>query len=882
MGAVLTGATLLGGALAADISDFQKMGPSDTVVVVGAAAQTSDVVGAVNVGATLYGHGATATSGGATTTTVEGGVALATSSTKINNGDYINVAKSIITKTDFPTTLADSVLKTNTSTEKKITNQRIEIGSKSIAFAKDVESADPDFYISNIGTSTSSPLYTLSATVESVNMLSAVGKKMSLFGKDFTVSDKTTTDKIVLYTSATTISLGRGESAKVTVDGVEHTIELKAVTAGSTSSSDRVSVSVDGVSDDITEGTSEKINNIDIFADKVSAYQEVVDGVALNSGDASLLIGSQQVTLQSGNSVMTGSSDTAIDGTNVYLTGGVTALTGITINVTSDDSSTDYIAQGGSFVDPIFGTFKISFGGVSAPLNSDVRDVVKVATSGTRDATVTFNDKLSGKSKTLTFAHDEASTIAAQDADLKKLQYGNAKDIAVFEGQNMTKDDYFVAYSDETSRLLQITYVREKSLTDTSDKVTIKDVLTSETLYDANSDTSATGNTFTVGSKTYTVIVRDNTTQGSEVVTIAPSGVTALATSPVTGTGVGVYNPIVLKNGAQLVLYAPITTGLNATTIVLPDGTKAGTTVNATAISAGLEGAKTYSAGPLKYQITTANWSTSTYKITGVKLMNSTGVGTLETAAAIVIENDNAMDSDDRSTKQEAHVVYVDGAIDTDKVGIAGYYYNRQTGATNSSTQSAYSGLRLESNTDKSQSSNAYGTVISYLSTGQRSVEITYPEAQMTADVYVLTSSAATPTSTTGTGNVVLPSLGSGISKLDSEISAEKTTKNLILVGGPYANTLVNELAEQAKTPTKAEWSEKLQGKAIIQAIGDAFQPGKTAIVVAGWSAEDTRTATLKLATADKTFKGAAQEAIGGVWSSMTYPFAAETNTTGY
>ena len=41
MGAVMTGATLLGGALAADISDFQKMGPSDTIVVVGAAAATS-------------------------------------------------------------------------------------------------------------------------------------------------------------------------------------------------------------------------------------------------------------------------------------------------------------------------------------------------------------------------------------------------------------------------------------------------------------------------------------------------------------------------------------------------------------------------------------------------------------------------------------------------------------------------------------------------------------------------------------------------------------------------------------------------------------------------------------------------------------------------
>ncbi len=871
----MTGATLLGGALAADISDFQKMGPSDTVVVVGAAAASSDVVGAINVGAAMYGHEATATSTGAVTTTVEGGVSLATSSTKINNGDNINVARTILTKAEFPTTFADSVVKTNTSTEKKITNQRISIGSKAIAFAKDIDTVDPDYYISNIGTTTSSPLYTLSATFETVNMLSAVGKKLTLFGKEFTVSDKTTSTKIVLYTSSTTASLKRGETVTVTIGGTEHTIELRAVAAGSTSSSDRVTVSVDGVSDDITEGTSTKINGLEIFADKVSSYQEVVDGVALNSGEASLLIGSEQVTLQDSNSVMKGSSDVSVDGTNVVLTGGVTALTGITVNVTSDDSSTDYIKQGGSFVDPVFGTFKISFGGVSHPKDSANRDKVTVGTSGTKDATVTFTDKLSGSSKTLTFVHDEATTIAAGDADVKKLQYANGKDIMAFEGQNMTKDDYFVAYSDETSKLLQVTFIRERG--DSSDKVTLKDVLTAETVYDADSGTGATGNTFTIGSKTYTVSVVDNSTVGSEVVTIAPSGVTATGVEPVSGTAVGVYNPIVLKNDQQLVLYAPITTGINATTITLPDGTKSGTTT--TAQAATVTGWTAVNAGPLRYNVRYDN-STGASRIEEVFLMNSTGVGNLTTAAAIVIENDNDMDSNDRSTNQDAHIAFVDGGIDTNKVGIAGLYFSRQN-ATTDTRQSAYSTQTLESNTDKQQASNPYGTLITHLTTGQRSVEISYPDVQMTADVFVLGAAATAPTtSTTGTGTVVLPSIGSGIAKLDSEISAEKTTKNLILVGGPFANSLVQELAVSGKTPTRDEWfGENLKGKAIIQAIGDAFPGGKTAIVVAGFSAEDSRIATLKLATADKTFKGVAQQQIGGVWSAFTYPFAATTTT---
>ncbi|NOR84950.1 S-layer protein [archaeon] len=117
-------------------------------------------------------------------------------------------------------------------------------------------------------------------------------------------------------------------------------------------------------------------------------------------------------------------------------------------------------------------------------------------------------------------------------------------------------------------------------------------------------------------------------------------------------------------------------------------------------------------------------------------------------------------------------------------------------------------------------------------------------------------------------GGVTQVDLGVGIAKLASEAEADKTAKNLVLMGGPYANSLVEELAVAGKTPTKAQWGD-LTGKAIIQAIDGAFVEGKAAIVVAGYDAEQTRSAALKLMTGGLT--GGMVEVVDGTTTETTY-----------
>ncbi len=113
IGLFLTGATLMGPALAAaDLSDFQNMGPSDTVIVVGANALTADVVGGINIGGKLAQSGiesatcsVSCADGGAAQVT--GGVKIETSSKKLylgasgKVGDDLREVKSTLSSNDL-------------------------------------------------------------------------------------------------------------------------------------------------------------------------------------------------------------------------------------------------------------------------------------------------------------------------------------------------------------------------------------------------------------------------------------------------------------------------------------------------------------------------------------------------------------------------------------------------------------------------------------------------------------------------------------------------------------------------------------------------------------------------------------------------------------
>jgi len=83
-----------------------------------------------------------------------------------------------------------------------------------------------------------------------------------------------------------------------------------------------------------------------------------------------------------------------------------------------------------------------------------------------------------------------------------------------------------------------------------------------------------------------------------------------------------------------------------------------------------------------------------------------------------------------------------------------------------------------------------------------------------------------------------------GVAKLDSELtSADKETYNVVLVGGPVANSVVNDLVASGKLTQKITNDDPGAGKGKVVVVDDAFVSGKVAVVVAGSDRKGTRAA---------------------------------------
>ncbi len=149
----------------------------------------------------------------------------------------------------------------------------------------------------------------------------------------------------------------------------------------------------------------------------------------------------------------------------------------------------------------------------------------------------------------------------------------------------------------------------------------------------------------------------------------------------------------------------------------------------------------------------------------------------------------------------------------------------------------------------------AYGTILVDPENNADSdtVVIEVPADLVMATVTISGSGSTLSTTAASEGGYTPAALpATGIAKVDSEAEAAKSG-NLILVGGPAVNSLVAELAADGKTRTAEGWRAETDGvrdfadTALIQAVDDAFTNGKTALVVAGYSSEDTANAAYVL-----------------------------------
>ena len=832
LGLLMGGATLMAPGIAtADLASFADMKPSDTLIVVGANAITQDVVGAINIGGALAQHGATTTvtSLAGATGAVTGGMSLATSTTPLYMYDDVTAARTTIAKGDL-SVLDSGVVQDDSGVDYKY-DQYITLGTGAVTYNKEADMSDPVLSV-NMTSLTATPLYTAKVVFNNaINMSDTTkafgGNTIALFGKEYTIGSTSTNTKLVLFGSGDAATLADGEETTVTVGGTSYTVKMIGV-----SSATIAVISVDGDSRSLTKGSSYNIKGLDIYVNDLYFFSK--EG---SVSSAKLSFGSSRITLEHQQAVKTGTADTTVEGTLVTI-GGSAEVATIEVAVAAADTSTAFLQEGTSFVDPVFGSFKLAFSGINPSLADSGRDEIKVTTSGNDRATVTATD-YNGYTKSIDFARDSAPATMSTELSFQDVNQYNYN---VVEGAAVTKSHYLVADAGDFSHLFQVTGL--SSLTTTSAKATLKDVF-SGTSYEITLNSTGQGSKVIDGQVYYANVT------ASTVPTLELTWGSG-ATNANTGDKTTVFPGIKLKNGEYLYLTAKeqaVTIADTDKTFKLPSGSAGGTAGDITIVNATVGGhfnitvtspAATHT-GAASYQVLVGSQYYNITRTSGTAATISLSSGTTGTS----ITQPAVMVMEEKDDNSAYNTVVVQTSDDTDSIKVSSTVL---ISGANSGGKSSTSDSSVTRYVD------LFGALVSVDIDSDGTVTMLYPDTQAIAGVYALETAAAVPAvgvaSATGTGTVNQPSLNGGVSKVDTEItSADKTEKNLILVGGPAANALVAELAAANKTHSMDTWMADLVGKYVIQAVEDAFAEGKTAIVVAGYEYAQTQAASLKLAT---------------------------------
>ena len=875
---LLTGMTMGVAAAANYPAPFVAGGVANVAIVYGTGEGVSslDIIQSGNIQTNLQSSmGASSTSSASTSISGEA-YPLFTGSTKVYINDSLNTVRGVLTETEMPTVLNDDSFSGNVDASY---TQTITLGTvystrdkNLITFAKQPTSdTDPQLALT-IGTARTDPLYNASVTFnKAVNLTHAdsEGEEITLFGHKFTIGSATTSTSLVLLKEAEKLSLDSdaNPSQEVTILGEVYTIEL--VSASDTSATVKVTNSA-GVSEskEINEAASKKINGITIA---ISTSDET--NLKLS---ASVIAGADKITLTDSSSVTIGEEDTTIDGTHVEFepNGRTDDITKLVVTAFADDSDEDAIVAGGSFVDPVFGSFKIDLTGFNLGVDSTSREEIKFEDNGDDRMAITFTDHRDELLSGFQFARN-----TTQKMELQHDSTGE-QNISIQEAEILHVNDYVVVGNEDNGYLLKVSTISNALTGYSSDAVKFSDAISGGS-YETTISSEGAG-TVTVGGQVY------------DVTYAALSGVDqkniTLNAQESTGNNMNVYGTIETSKGALVMFYKPLlnfslsawsstasnltnnmldSQGANLAGIRIPDGD--GYTTATVASSLGGNGNWTINDGTAKYLNTSSIIAGASVTLTIGKLtFNLTSAATAanqdvnrsslylidpETSAnivnpAIVIFTEK----DDNSDYQAQIITLEPGATSDDGIGVSDAI--RTWGVDN-----VWEAITKASDSKIQQEMDLWGilTTMDTSDSDQNTLIVSYPDEQIYAMLYAaeeaatLTSSGGSTTSATQLGEVLVK---------DTEV-ASVSSKNLIIVGGSCINSAAAKVLGGADCG--AAFTTKTgvgSGQYLIQSVGDAYATGKIALVVAGYEAADTVNAATYLrtqtvdTTAGKKYKG--------------------------
>jgi len=805
------GATMLAGtaAMALAVSDlstypapFIKGGVFVGKIVIGEKAQAIDTVGALDIAASLQRAASTAVASSSSVTQVSGGYRLDTTGDRIYLGDKVSIDS--VTKDNLDL-LKDNSFEDSSGTDYAYTQSialgraTADTGAAKLAYGQHSVSSVDSFLAFDVSSTTpnyANGNYLYTAKVDFSKVVNAtdadvIGQKIVIFGKEYTFSSESSGNKLVLYGSSEQVSLTPADTVTKTIQGVDYKVKV----IGFDSSGSKVTLQVNDATDSIVEGASKTIGGLKIYAKSVSSWNNGIDGFA------TLQLGAEKLTLEDGQEVTAGTSDTSVTGARVAIgstaTNKVEAISSIYVSV-NPDSDIKSIAEGASFTDPVYGTFALQYTDTSSGPKDASRDLIEVRPSGSSRAQATVTPA-SGTATTLYFAYESSPSVAPT------LAWDQNRAISVVEGTPAAQDQYLylspaVSTSSTTDAAAYTHLVRVKNIKQhtTQGQVQFEDAITGAEYDTQQGKFNATGDalTLTVDGKQY-VVNLTGSVSGSENVSVTYPGAVAIF-------------PAIQLTNTETFAFTQNLTGLtiaNTSVIFTPTGALTPSAV---------AGVNTVIVGAVNYTYTDAG------NITAFAITGATGL------PAVLIK-------EPKDTNNNENVWQVATTYDTTygiNVGSAS--------VTNTSTTPAATTGASMADSYTTSGIDYYGTYYTkYTPSSSNAVDVkfTVPHDQMFANFFVAPTGAAT-TSTSTSGAVSLNPISVGMAILDSDATGLGTTP-YIVVGGPCVNTVAATLMGSPADCTAGF----VEGQATIKLFAD-----KNALLVAGYSGTDTQGACRVLA----------------------------------
>ncbi len=874
MGLMMLGSTLAAAVTLADYpAPFVSDGTFNGLIVFGANAKAADVAASVEIAARLGGETTeTVPIEGTETTTVSGeSVSMASGSNQVYLKDAINVRRSTITDSDLPTILKDGTF-TDDNGNSYDYEQTITVDDAPVfEFSNSGGDLDDPALLLQVGDTVTTGTYFYRWKIDftkavDFNDAKSKGEKITIAGKEYTIGSSTDSDTLQLLGGADSVYLDteEGKTATITVSGNEYTVTLKGVTSKPEAVIEVTDSDGNSEAKTIASGGTKTVNGVEVYVDQANYY-----GLESRLGDATIMVGADELYFEKGSAVMKGSDKDSIDGTLVDWSTDCDSMTTLSIYVAAADNDVDHIGIGDNFVDPVFGTLEFLFTDApNAPTfaadkgtDTSDRSSIEISRAADRALNIKFKDK-NGNEKTQVFYYNA------------ELQDKSGNDIEIVEGTPLIEDEYTILNSGDYQQFIQVTKINIDDDDTADDDVWFKDIFTGTTYKLEDKDLGDAGDTatITISGQTYTV----ETVSTTSVKIYSSDFPTDTSTS---GKKVSVYPYIDLVAGKnhRIAFTDDLAMGdttrdkieaqVNDTRVtreyILPTGSLYIGVKDSNVSGAASDGTYEYSTDGTTWTAigdTTGSAYNSVQVGTVYYLFKATkdetGAKDTLTLSGLAIDRDQDVDVNDAET--DPGILFVedeDNADSDDKNAVIlpmtddTSYSQVEVGNLKFTSPNTYEDVSFD-DSDYEGNIDSFGTyvLVDKSDTHQDLATITYPKEQMYGNFYFGEKGIKATTSTSGsTYEKIIPIKEVPVAKLDTEVkSADKINKHLILVGGPCANSLVEELAakENATVESCADWSTP-EGSAIITLVKDAFEKGKYALVVAGTSADgqDTRMA---------------------------------------